>query len=81
MASAMQSWVGKPESVLIGVWGVQNASAAIADGGKVDTWVTNWDSTMWIGQSYAESVAHSCRKSFTINSEGTVTSWAYNDCP
>lgn len=68
-ASVMKSWVGKPESQLLESWGAPDKDAALAYGGKVDTWVSVWGEP-----------PHTCRKTFTVNSEGTIVKCVYSDC-
>lgn len=72
-ASVMKSWVGKPENQVLARWGAPDRQVALADGGKVDTWVTTGGT--------AEYGLHTCRQTFTVNSEGTIVKWAYNGCP
>ncbi len=64
----MNNWVGKPESQLLAAWGAPDKHAALADGGKTDTWVT-------------QSLLHDCERTFTVNPKGTIVGWTYNDCP
>jgi hypothetical protein len=70
--SVMASWVGQPESHLLASWGAPDRTAVLADGGKVDTWVTTWNDNYY--------GLHTCRKTFTLDAEGKVVKWAYSDC-
>lgn len=70
--SAMNSWIGRPESQLLASLGAPDNTARFPDGGKVDTWVTTWNDDYW--------GLHTCRKTFTVNAEGTVVDSAYTDC-
>jgi len=67
----MKKWVDAPESRLLASWGAPDNTAALPDGGKVDTWVTSWN----IGNDL-----HTCRKTFTVDSEGRITNWSDSDC-
>jgi len=67
-SSLMNGWVGKPESQLLAAWGKPDKDAALAGGGKVDTWVR----TDWL---------HDCEKTFTIDPKGTIVGWSDSDCP
>lgn len=69
--SVMKSWVGQPESQLLASWGAPDRTAALPDGGKVDTWVTVWNNSYGL---------QTCRKTFTLDGDGTVTQWSYSGC-
>src|ERR1700722_12737143 len=69
--SVMRSWVGQPESQVLASWGAPDRTAALSDGGKVDTWVSTWNNNYGL---------QTCRKSFTVNSQGIVTQWSFSDC-
>jgi len=71
-SEVMQSWVGKNESDLVSRWGAPDSSTQTSDGKRVLTWKTLWNDANNI---------YTCRKSFTIDSEGKVERWAYNGCP
>ena len=66
----MQSWVGKQESDLISEWGAPDSVAELKDGTKVLTWKRKWDDNKQEG-----------RQSFTINAEGKVTNYSYENMP
>lgn len=67
----MKSWVGVPESRLLASWGAPDRTAALSDGGKVDTWLTDWND---------EDGMHTCRKTFTVDAEGKVVHRSWFDC-
>ena len=67
----MSAWVGKPESELLSSWGAPDSSAPLVEGGKVDTWVTNWNSGYNL---------RTCRKSFTIDNQGNIARYSFSDC-
>ena len=69
--SVMESWVGKPESDLLARWGAPDRTAEISNGGKVDTWVTEWNNNYGL---------QTCRKTFTMDGDGIVVQWAYSGC-
>jgi hypothetical protein len=69
--SAMNSWIGRPESQLLASWGAPDRTARFPDGRKVDTWVTTWSDDFGL---------HTCRKTFTVGAEGTVLKSEYSDC-
>jgi hypothetical protein len=69
--SAMNSWIGRPESQLLASWGAPDKTASFPDGGKVDTWVTTWSDDFGM---------HTCRKNFTVSGGGTVVKSEYSDC-
>ena len=67
----MKSWVGVSESRLIASLGAPDRTAALSDGGKVDTWLTDWND---------KDGMHTCRKTFTVDSEGNVVRRSWFDC-
>ena len=67
----MKSWVGVPESRLLASCGAPDRTAALSDGGKVDTWLTDWND---------EDGMHTCRKTFTVDAEGKVVHRSWFDC-
>jgi len=70
-STVMKSWVGDSESKLLASWGAPDRTATLPDGGRVDTWVSTWSNNYGL---------QTCRKTFTVNSEGIVTQWSYSDC-
>jgi hypothetical protein len=68
--SVMKSWVGRQESDLVSQWGAPNAAIDTRDGARILTWEQRW------GQ-YGQNI---CRKSFTVNSSGTIERWSYQGC-
>jgi hypothetical protein len=68
--TVMQSWVEQPNRSC-SRRGAPDRTAPLADGGRVDTWVSTWSN---------DRVMQTCRKTFTANPEGTVTQWTYTDC-
>jgi len=56
-------WKGQSGDRLIQSWGAPDRSETLSDGTRVLTWVSVWADQ----QSQA-----TCRKSFTLNKEGTV---------
>jgi hypothetical protein len=68
--SAMNSWKGHDESELVSSWGAPTASIDTRNGYRVLTWEDYW------GQ-YGRNV---CRKSFTVNGAGIITTWSYSGC-
>lgn len=71
-SDVIRGWVGVPESRLLTSWGVPDRTATLSDGGKVDTWLTDWKD---------KEGMHTCRKSFTVDSEGNVVQQSWFDCP
>ena len=69
---AMESWKGQSGDRLIESWGAPDRSETLSDGTRVVTWVSVWSNQ----QSQA-----TCRKSFTLNKEGTVERWSFSNCP
>ncbi len=69
--SAMNSWIGRPDSQLITSWGTPDRTASFPDGAKVDTWVTTWRDDFGM---------HTCRKTFTVGAGGAVVKAEYSDC-
>jgi len=71
-STVMKSWVGKPESDLLSTWGSPDSSRRLDDGRVVHTWTTMWNDQYKV---------HTCRKTFTIATDGTVERWSFSDCP
>ena len=69
--SVMKSWVGQPEAQVLASWGAPDRTAALPDGSKVDTWVTTWNNDYGL---------QTCRKTFTVDSEGKIIKWSYSNC-
>ena len=70
-SEVMSKWVGVPEARLLASWGAPDRTAALSDGRKVDTWLTDWND---------KDGMHTCRKTFTVDSEGTVVHESWFDC-
>jgi uncharacterized protein YcfL len=70
--AVMQSWVGKQESDLISSWGAPDSMVELKDGTKVCTWKRVWTDNYGV---------HQGRQSFTINAEGKVIKWSYENMP
>jgi hypothetical protein len=68
---AMSKWVGAPEARLLASWGAPDGTAALSDGRKVDTWLTDWND---------KDGMHTCRKTFTVDSAGKVVHESWFDC-
>ena len=66
-----KGWVGISESQLLASWGEPDRTAALSDGGRVDTWLTDWN---------AEDGMHTCRETFTVDSKGKVVRRSSFDC-
>jgi hypothetical protein len=72
LSDVMSSWVGKSESELLSRWGAPDSSAQTGDGKRVLTWKNIW--------SNGYGNLYTCRKSFTIGSDGKVERWSYASC-
>jgi hypothetical protein len=70
-SDVMGRWVGVPEARLLASLGAPDRTAALSDGRKVDTWLTDWND---------KDGMHTCRKTFTVNSEGKVVHESLFDC-
>lgn len=70
--AVMESWVGKHESDLISNWGAPDSMLQLKDGTKVYTWRRVWSDNSGI---------HQGRQSFTIDAEGKVIKWSYENMP
>jgi hypothetical protein len=70
-SEVMSKWVGVPEARLLASWGAPDRTAALSDGRKVDTWLTDWND---------KDGMHTCRKTFTVDSEGKVVHESWFDC-
>lgn len=71
LAKDMSSWLGKSESELLMRWGAPDTSIRTEDGKKVLTWKDVWSDRYNV---------YTCRKSFTIGSDGKVERWRYDGC-
>lgn len=71
-SKAMESWKGQSADRLIESWGAPDRSETLSDGNRVMTWVSVWSD---------QGRQTTCRKSFTLNKEGTVERWSYSNCP
>ncbi len=56
-SEVMSKWVGVSEARLLASWGTPDRTAALSDGRKVDTWLTDWSD---------KDGMHTCRKTFTV---------------
>ena len=63
--------IGVPESHLLASWGAPDRIATLSDGSKVDTWLTDWND---------KDGMHTCRKTFTVDSQGKVVHESLFDC-
>jgi hypothetical protein len=70
-SEVMSKWVGVSEARLLASWGTPDRTAALSDGRKVDTWLTDWND---------KDGMHTCRKTFTVDSEGKVVHESWFDC-
>ncbi len=70
-SSTMESWVGKPESELLSIWGLPDSSRKLDDGRVIHTWKT-------IGGK--RNSVRTCRQTFTISTNGKVEHWGYKGC-
>jgi len=70
--AVMRSWVGHQESDLISSWGAPDSMVELKDGTKVYTWKRVWNDNYGV---------HQGRQSFTINAEGKVIKWSYENMP
>jgi hypothetical protein len=68
--SAMQSWIGRPESDLVTQWGAPHRSTDTRDGKRVLTWEKRW----------GECGQNTCRQSFTVDETGIIRQWSYDGC-
>ena len=64
--------MGQSGDRLIQSWGAPDRSETLSDGARVLTWVSVWADQQ--GQA-------TCRKSFTLNKDGTVERWSFSGCP
>jgi hypothetical protein len=67
----IKSWIGVPESRLLASWGAPDRTAALSDGRKVDTWLTDWNDREGM---------HTCRKTITVDLNGKVVHLSLFDC-
>jgi hypothetical protein len=67
----IKGWIGVPESRLLASLGAPDRTAALSDGGKVDTWLTDWNDREGM---------HTCRRTFTVDSRGKVIHQSLFDC-
>ena len=70
-SEVMSKWVGVSEARLLASLGAPDRTAALSDGRKVDTWLTDWND---------KDGMHTCRKTFTVDSEGKVVHESWFDC-
>lgn len=63
--------IGVPESQLLASWGAPDRIATLSDGSRVDTWLTDWND---------KDGMHTCRKTFTVDSQGKVVRESLFDC-
>ena len=68
----MKSWVGHHESELVSKWGAPDSIIELQDGKKVYTWKRGWSDQHGVYQG---------RQSFTIDTEGKVIYWSYENLP
>jgi hypothetical protein len=66
------SWMGRRASELETRWGPPNDSAELNDGRSVRTWITDWT------DRYG---THTCRRTFTVDTEGRIERWSFTNCP
>ena len=71
-SSVMRSWVGHDESKLLTSWGAPDTKMELDDGVKIYTWKRVWSNNYGI---------HHGRQTFTINADGKVTNWSYENMP
>jgi hypothetical protein len=71
-ASVMQSWVGQHESKLVSKWGAPDSVVTLQDGSKVYTWIRIRGDA---------SGVHQGRQSFTVDANGKITYWSYENMP
>ena len=67
--SNMKSWMGSTESQLVSSWGPPQ-QVYTQGGNRILTWENRW----------GEHGEITCRKSFTINSYGTIVNWRWKGC-
>lgn len=72
LKEVMSSWEGRPVDELLSAWGAPDSRIQLKDGGQVLTWTTLWND--------ADYGIHTCRKSFTVDSDGIIVKWSYSDC-
>ena len=72
METVMDSWTGKSIDDVTAMWGAPESVISRNDGGATYTWKTFRTNNYGI---------HECRQSFVTNSNGSIVSWSYNNCP
>lgn len=70
--SYMQSWVGKPVSDVVAVWGAPVRQFQMADGSLNYTWSTYYTTG---------GFSNECRRSFTVDDAQIIKSYSYSGCP
>lgn len=70
--SVMDSWLGHDESELISSWGAPDSTFELKDGTKIYTWKRVWRNNYGTQEG---------RQSFTIDSNGKITKWRYENMP
>ncbi len=70
--AVMKSWVGHYESELYTSWGAPDLTVELKDGTKICTWKRVWSDSNGV---------HQGRQSFTIDTDGKVIKWSYEDMP
>lgn len=71
-SAVMKSWVGEDEAKLLASWGAPDSVMNLDDGRKIYTWKRIWSNQNGVYQG---------RQTFTVDADGTVTSWSYENMP
>lgn len=72
LKEVMTSWEGSSADDLLSAWGAPDSTIQLDNGGKVLTWTTF--------EGGGDYPIKTCRKSFTVNSEGIIEKWSYSGC-
>jgi len=76
-ADYMQRWVGQDENHLVSRSGAPDRTANLPNGGKVFTWVKEYN----VADDGAPPEMKKCNRSFTLSSAGTIVDWSTDGCP
>ena len=68
--SIMESWLGNDVDSLISAWGAPDRSIELSNGGYTHTWINVYE---YYG-------VRTCKKTFTTDWLGTITTYSYSGC-
>lgn len=69
----MVSWEGKSVDDVFVAWGPPDSTATLSNGNRAFTWIDVWSPIQGTGLT--------CRRTFTADKGGRITSWSNSGCP